>query len=110
MSHTPGPWKVKTQGSSDDCIVRTVTGPRGGGGDEVAIVTTGSYDDSTESANALLIAAALELLAACKMAYTPISEEYDVDRQPDGDREYPFQGAGEILNALRAAIDKAEGK
>lgn len=57
-----------------------------------------------------LIAAAPALLAACKAAYDELDNIYDVD-QPAGEspKEYPFNGAGELMAKLRSAIVKAGG-
>ena len=66
---TPRPWKLKTE-QDQDFITRTVVGPNLGAGTEVAIITTGSYEDRMESANAKLIVRAVNnhdaLLEACK--------------------------------------------
>jgi hypothetical protein len=48
------------------------------------------------------------LLAACQRAYADLDNHYEVDRDSDGSHtEYPFNGAGELMNVLKAAIDKA---
>lgn len=78
-NHTPGPWTILTEGSEDDCIVRTVMGSRKAARhmNEVACITTGSFDDQTEQANAKLIAAAPELLE--------VAQEFDkyIESFPD---------------------------
>lgn len=49
------------------------------------------------------------LLTACKWAYAMLDERYDVDQDSEGHtREYPFNGAGEMMSILGAAIEKAE--
>lgn len=61
---TPGPWKLLIEGDEDDCIIRTIIKegkPRNLS--EVAIVTTGSFTDDIEAANALLISKAPDMLA-----------------------------------------------
>jgi hypothetical protein len=48
------------------------------------------------------------LLAACKRAYAELDDCYDVTQDSEGGhKEYPFTGAGELMIALRRAIDKA---
>jgi hypothetical protein len=58
--HTPGPWRIYTD-RDEDSTIRTILGPNDRR--EVAIVTTGGFDDATERANAQLIAAAPRMLA-----------------------------------------------
>ncbi len=67
------------------------------------------YETEQGEANARLIAASPDLLEAAKLAYKEIDERYDVD-QPAGEpsREIPFEGAGVLLEKLRAAIAKTE--
>lgn len=49
------------------------------------------------------------LLAACRIAFKALDDAYDVDEpQPGHPREYPFAGAGLVMQALRVAIGKAE--
>jgi hypothetical protein len=84
MSHTPGPWKV-----ADRFHVWTADKV----GCEVAAVCVENLDDDglgQADADARLIAAAPDLLAACKLALTA------------GDQQY-------VQFILRAAIAKAEG-
>lgn len=48
------------------------------------------------------------LLVACKRAYAELDDRYDVDQDNEGRRkEYPFNGAGELMNVLKGAIDRA---
>lgn len=99
---TPGPWTVNQAGPADDedFIFRAVIGPNMGGGIEVAIVTTGSYSDDVEAANACLIAAAPELLEALRALAreaSPLMEQW-------GPRDR------RALDAARAAIARAEGR
>lgn len=79
--HTPGPWRT------DKEIIR------GGDDDYIAVIIAGNSSD----ANACLIAAAPELLEACKgfLEHWPF---------PNG---IPLQ---ETANRARAAIAKAEGR
>ena len=53
-------------------------------------------------------AAAPNLLAACKKVYKELHDRYDVDRPGQNIKEYPFNGAGELLSALKEAITLAE--
>jgi len=49
------------------------------------------------------------LFVACKRAYEELDDRYDVDRDSEGGhKEYPFNGAGELMRILKEAIDKAE--
>lgn len=69
--HTPGPWHVliEQSGQDGDFITRTiVSSDIKQNLSEVAIATTGSFDDETEAANARLIAAAPEMLEALEEA------------------------------------------
>ena len=50
------------------------------------------------------------LLAACKLAWAELDNHYDVDQDGEHLREIPFNGAGEVMRALRAAIDKVENQ
>jgi hypothetical protein len=65
VSHTPAPWSLLVEGDEDSCIVRTVmgTGNRPRNLSEVALITTGSYSDEVEDANAKLIAASPTMYA-----------------------------------------------
>lgn len=100
MSHTPGPWKVVDRWYvwTDDDV-----------GCEVAKVCDENLDDDTlvqADADARLIAAAPELLAALKLL-----------RDPGGSGQWPcyctdphYYG-GKCENCIAtAAIDKAEGR
>ncbi len=94
MKHTPGPWEVRKERKSDPTLgwfhgVFQVMGndPFRAGG------ICGLFSWGEECADADLIAAAPDLLAACKEALTRVPEESKV-----------------IGPMLRAAIDKAEGR
>jgi hypothetical protein len=72
MKHTPGPWHVFIEEDEDnEFITRTImsSGNRDRNLSEVALMTTGSFDDDTEAANARLVACAPELLTACESAF-----------------------------------------
>ena len=68
--HTPQPWNLLTEGDEDTCIVRTVIKPGGARNlSEVALVTTGSFSDEVEAANAQLITMCPELLKKAQEHY-----------------------------------------
>jgi|HubBroStandDraft_1064217.scaffolds.fasta_scaffold03153_8 hypothetical protein len=47
------------------------------------------------------------LLAACQKAYAMLDDRYDVDQHADGSQtEYPFEGAGELMNVLSDGLAK----
>jgi hypothetical protein len=94
-SHTPGPWCVETRahpGSIDICT------------DEhepwfiAEVCKSVGFDGFDGEANARLIAAAPELLAAAKMYMDRI--------KVDGESNYQL----EAYYALEAAVNKAEGR
>lgn len=100
MSFTPGPWKINTAGSAKAGEPFKIT--------EIYVYAPNTQDDTAvcadiidpvtqepSEANALLIAAAPDLLAALKVAYDLIAEEI-----PDG--EYTNQ-ADQIRNAIAKA-------
>jgi hypothetical protein len=98
MKHTPGPWKVLKQNENlfitEDIFI-------------VASAWTGVYKNETTDdaeANAHLIAAAPELLEACKALANVIS---------GWDGEWQRQCGSDFVDAyamLIAAVDKAERK
>jgi len=91
MSHTPGPWRIGDAGN-------TVFGPPNGNPSPEIVA-------SVAKRNARLIAAAPDLLAACKAAIgymRHVATPYD-DRPGEGYDE-------SVLAPLVAAIAKAEGR
>ena len=95
-NHTPGPWE--TTWPKFNCTIES----RGG---VVATVYVGqTLSDSESEANAYLIAAAPELLKFARGAWH-LCESLLAVR--DG---IPDESIRAMANALRAAIDKAEGK
>lgn len=102
--HTPGPWRV-----SGDSVASVLT--------NVVLCQTFSpapyRGEAQREANARLIAAAPDLLDACKMAELTLSlSDNDCrDRPPSGDRcgECVRCGVEYSLRALRLHITKAEG-
>lgn len=83
-SHTPGPWQIR----HDDGVSRVFRRTK------IADVYSEAFRDSdTQKANASLIAAAPDLLEACRFAHSLIdSKSRDADR---------------IEEKLRKAIEKA---
>lgn len=100
MAHTPGPWEVAMPGEVDEHYAVM------DGFGHTASVYGYPEEAATAWANASLIAAAPELLAALKLL-----------RDPDGDGEWVcycddshYEG-GKCENCVAtAAIDKAEGR
>lgn len=88
MTHTPGPWRIETGGGSDPTSHVYADDPNGcaADGDLVTIA-----DLIENEANARLIAAAPDLLAACKKMRQIASAQFG-------------------LNEANAAIAKAEGR
>lgn len=91
--HTPGPWRVECDGTSV-CMAGQVC------------ITDPGPDRATRAelkANAALIAAAPDLLAACRAALAEKSRAYQdtFDSRMDNDP---------TVRTLRAAIAKAEGR
>jgi hypothetical protein len=71
------PWSVRVEkvGDPDEPFIqRTIIGKNLGGGEEVAIVTTGSYTDQVEALHAQLMAAAPGLLVALELARPYVDE------------------------------------
>ena len=93
--HTPGPW-TEHKWNSEEHQVSALGGT-------VALVSHSHslITDEQADANATLIAAAPELLAACKLAL-----DWHADGTPVEEMSSMEQTA---INALEAAIRKAEG-
>jgi hypothetical protein len=87
-THTPGPWKAEYRETSLAVYQRTRSGAKTG--HPICVVSR------KDKANADLIAAAPDLLNACKVAL-PLLERF-------------VQGAESAHDLLRAAIAKAEGR
>src|SRR6266404_5429237 len=112
-SHTPGPWRVMPDPvwkgkhpCHDHRYITTnhdpeayLTGWRFSDSDPEAQIIAQTTDSPQQAANARLIAAAPDLLEACRLAY---------DWQ---DKQTPIATPGriEVRDRLRAAIDRAEG-
>lgn len=104
--HTPGPWKIwrERDTQTEFCICVGIEGVRLASLPDMRVI-------GENEANACLIAAAPDLLEACKAAWAELDNRYDVDvPEPGHSKEYPFNGAGELMRRLQAAIRKAEGR
>jgi hypothetical protein len=87
---TPGPWRVhQTQGGS----------PRVYGDSEDQYLPVAGYDMRLTQANACLIAAAPDLLEACKAVEAHLSTKFP-----------PYLRGDSPYDKVRAAIAKAEGR
>jgi hypothetical protein len=97
-AHTPGPWQAiipsKRQKTDVTAMVATTAGP---GSMAIDCTKSGTTRDE-DAANARLIAAAPELLAALKDCFAYC------ERDMDGDED------STLLKMASAAIAKAEGK
>ena len=102
-AHTPGPWKFGKEltARSGEWLVSFDAGSKGRG---IAIAETRA-GSGNEEANARLIAAAPDLLAACKSMI-----EWD-DREKDHAVDFSARMSlcEAAFNAARAAIAKAKG-
>ncbi len=105
--HTPGPWRPRDYASKEgaiwiDCAARDERGRSVAGTIGAAYATgTGSSDPAVQQANARLIAAAPELLAALEGALRFMET---VERGMPADQHMPE------AHAARAAIAKAKGE
>ena len=71
MSHTPGPWKIESTGKDSPGIVHAkILVPETGPKEQIAILSS--------SRNAQLIAAAPELLVACKTALEALYGDFEL--------------------------------
>ena len=107
-AHTPGPWTYRPMPEPDSAHTYWIDGPHG---EPVAEVCEFRPDDSANDANARLIAAAPELLAALQRLArqaeaSPTWAEHDGEISLRGDRAMARLSA---LTAARAAIAKTEG-
>jgi hypothetical protein len=95
-AHTPGPWERETRPDSGGAERPIVVGD----GDLVCAVSRRGLARQEAEANARLIAAAPDLLAASKAIEAALTD-LDVDFEPEDDLK-------RALNAVRAAVAKAE--
>ena len=100
-THTPGPWSVETKGSRHFID----------GADELTVAyvdRAGVRERQTYEANAHLIAAAPELLAALHLARIAINADALADSANNGSSW--FKARAVALDKIDAAISKAEGQ
>jgi hypothetical protein len=106
MKHTPGPWRV--DGHSIKCNAQ-----EDDTGTYVAEMLS-SISVETTKANAHLIAAAPELLAACEEMEQALTNyhadiEHLLESGEEDDAEH-YKAIGDILGRSLAAIQKAKGE
>lgn len=106
MKHTPGPWIVP-----DDGTIGTVADSQGRVVAQAQQVTSADRhtDHAERRANAQLIAAAPELLEACKKTITWLA--FNAGRMEADPNHHPqaLKNIKEDLDVVIAAIQKAEG-
>jgi hypothetical protein len=96
--HNPGPWRV--DGQANDMAGSAIIRDAGG----FPVASTRSWVKEQHEANARLVAAAPDLLEAAKSQVANIERWLDTGvAATPGESKY-------IYDALKAAIDKAEGK
>lgn len=95
VTHTPGPWETSSNGTDWDVCQENA-------GDMIADLK----DCPNAQANARLIAAAPDLLTACRCALADL-EGIMPEFEPDGDRTHP---GWETIKDLKRAIKKAGSK
>ncbi len=104
MAHIPGPWTVgpvDVEAERMGALFRTVLA----NGEH--LVTVEPWEDVSMGeliATARLIAAAPDLLAACKAAPDKLDEDHD-----NAGNDWADQGAAEVAEQLEAAIAKTIG-
>jgi len=92
--HTPGPWVARRNTREESLLI---LGPT----TEIAMVSTDDPPTEEEMANAFLLAAAPDMLQELKRAEVVLANLAEV---------YDTPMARENLEAIRAAIAKAEGR
>lgn len=97
--HTPGPWQTFEPDMEHPSRARV------GALDGQVDIYNAPLTRETE-ANARLIAAAPDLLEACKDAVVDITDFAD----PNGEFEFTPEGARSLINRLNRAIARAEGR
>ena len=96
--HNPGPWTIAGEAANDmagSAIIHDANG--------FPVASTRSWIKEQHDANARLVAAAPELLAACKLQVANIEQWLETGVPASADESQ------QIYNALKAAIAKAEG-
>jgi hypothetical protein len=101
MSHTLGPWRIRHNGTHDGD--RTITSATR----DIVRLDGGINDDSETCANARLIAAAPELLEACKNVVWKLSHGGDKGK---GFEMNTIDLKDAVVRLCETAIAKAEGK
>lgn len=101
--HTPGPWHLRYNGKHDGD--RSVVGRSR----DICAMDGGPSDDMETLANARLIAAAPELLEACKagLAMLETARRYFPESARNSDT---FSLLNVTANTIKPAIAKAEGR
>lgn len=108
--HTPGPWQILPEEADKDYI--RIRGTVLGGSYKVANVPTPTYEGvppmevEETRANARLIAAAPELLAALEAFRSEVPD----NRHSELAGVDPFQIDESVLNGIDAAIARAKGE
>jgi hypothetical protein len=97
MSHTPGKWSVSKIGNNYDQWMIYAEGQQGN-----------VVDSCNGEANARLIAAAPDLLSACKRLLAAIEADYRIS--PMMPVQISYETNGVALDEARAAIAKAIGQ
>jgi hypothetical protein len=98
LKHTPGPWEA-VQNNPDSDLTYTIMAANQPIADVYESGTAEHNQESEDTHNARLIAAAPELLAACKGAIAELNTYWKGD----------YAGRP-LASELRAAIAKAEGR
>ena len=109
-THTPGPWTMHPR-FDDGAEVRALAPVAWCGAASTHGASSSQSIDAAEArANAHLIAAAPDLLAALRSAEAALSDIGDADREPGDDVAWCEARAAEALPLVRAAIAKAKGE
>ncbi len=98
MKHAPGPWSIDKRSELNTIIMPAVNST------QLPVCRLGIlFTDDVQNANAHLIAAAPELLTACKAAREWLGE------RPSADDSY-YRAVKNLIDKLDAAIAKADGR
>ena len=106
MKHTPGPWFVKRRLGCKGIGPKRKGHQRGI--DEVC--DTVGLNEKEDAANARLIAAAPDLLAACKSALALLREQVELVCGVDFEPPPNLNAENDEIMRLQAAIAKATGE
>src|SRR5437868_3901379 len=107
QKYTPGPWKSRIASPSDATLIVAGPAPDGDGYERICTVRARedrdySKDDDRALANARLIAAAPDLLEACRLTLQILENLTTEDYSRGGDKP--------ARKALEAAVAKAESR